>query len=276
MKNNYEPQPVKIVSIKDDAKDVKTFVLKFVDESQQKNFFFFPGQFIMFSIPGFGEAPIGISSSSRSTETFEIGVRNVGSLTAALHTKKPDDIIGIRGPLGKGYFPMKNLKDRNLLLIAGGIGIIPLRAVILDILSEPDSVKKTQLFYGAKNESDLMYEAEYEKWRKKIDVNITVDKHSKPPCDVVCDEGLITQLFETKKIVPNPIVFIVGPPVMCKFVTEALHKANVKDDDIYISLERHMQCGVGECHHCGIGRKLVCEDGPVFPYGKIKDIPNAI
>jgi len=219
---------------------------------------------------------VGISSFAGATDTFEICVRKAGRLTSALHQKKEGDLIGVRGPLGKGYFPMKEAKGKNLLLIAGGIGIIPLRAVILDILENPKSVSKAQLLYGAKCETEFLYKDELKDWQKIWSMSLTVDKHGPEKCSLVCDEGLITHLLEKEKIVPDPLVFIVGPPVMCKFVIGALKKKGVKDDGVYICLERNMQCGVGECHHCGIGNKLVCKDGPVFKYSEIKGTPAAV
>lgn len=276
MINHYEPRPAKIISVRDEARQVKSFVLQFTDPKDRKSFYFHPGQFVMFSIAGYGEAPIGIASSSFKTDTFEIGVRAVGKLTEELHRKKAGDLIGIRGPLGKGFFPMKLLTRRNLLVIAGGIGIVPLRAVLLDALARPKDFREVQLFYGARNEMELLYKEEISDWRKKIKVELTVDKHCGEKCPIVCDEGLITALMENKKIVPDPVVFIVGPSVMCKFVIATLHKHGIKDEDIYISLERHMQCGVGQCHHCGIGPKLVCAEGPVFRYAEIKNIKGAI
>lgn len=276
MLNHYEPKPAKIIQIRDEAPRVKTFVLQFTDPMTQKEFFFLPGQFVMLSIPGYGEAPVGIASSSYKTDTFEITVRSVGRLTAELHNKKAGDLIGIRGPLGKGSFPVKLLKNRNLLIVAGGIGIVPLRAIVLDALERPKNFKEVQLFYGARSEAELLYKAELNEWKKKIKVELTVDKHCRDKCPVVCDEGLITALVANKKLVANPLVFIVGPPVMCKFVIEALHQHKITDEDIYISLERHMQCGVGECHHCGIGPKLVCAEGPVFRYTDIKNIRGSV
>ena len=276
MINEYEPKPVRIISRREEAPGVVSFKLRFVDSKEQNKFFFRPGQFLVFSLPGFGEAPVGIASSPWKTDSFEICVRRVGRLTEALHEKQEGEIIGIRGPFGRGVFPLKDLKQRNLLLIAGGIGIIPLRAVVLAAVERPQDFKKVQLFYGARCESDLLYRDELESWGEKIEVKLTVDKHDQGKCAVVCDEGLITKLFETNNLVDQPLVFIVGPPVMCKFVIDSLHQAGIKDDDIYISLERHMQCGVGECHHCGVGNKLVCEDGPVFKYSQIKDIRGAV
>jgi len=276
MKNLYEPSPAKIVNIKTVATEVKSFTLRFTEPQQQRDFYFFPGQFLMLSVAGWGEAPFAIPSASFKTDTFEVCVRRVGPLTAALHDLRIDDLVGIRGPLGRGYFPTKELATRNLLLVAGGMGIVPLRTLVWDSLLKPKNFQKIQLFYGTRCESDFIYQDEFARWRERIDLQLTVDKRTKENCPVVCDEGLITKLFETKKIVKNPLAFVVGPPVMCKFVVSALQAKGVADKDIYLSLERHMDCGVGQCHHCGVGDKLVCQDGPVFSYEEIKNIPDAI
>jgi sulfhydrogenase subunit gamma (sulfur reductase) len=276
MKNLYEPSSAKIIKIRTEAAGVKSFTLRFTDPQRQRDFYFFPGQFLMLSVAGWGEAPLAIPSASLKTDTFEVCVRKVGPLTAALHRLQVDEIVGIRGPLGQGYFPTKDLASRNLLLVAGGMGIVPLRTLVLDSFIKPQNFQKIQLFYGAKFETDLIYKNEFSRWREKVDLQLTVDEHTREKCPIVCDEGLITKLFETKKVVKNPLAFVVGPPVMCKFVITALQAAGVADRDIYLSLERHMDCGVGQCHHCGIGNKLVCKDGPVFSYEEIKNIPAAI
>ncbi|EKD49712.1 MAG: Oxidoreductase FAD/NAD(P)-binding protein [uncultured bacterium] len=275
MKNIYKPRPAKIIAIRDEALDVKSFVLRYTDPDDQKNFFFIPGQFLMFSIPGFGEAPLGYGSCSCRPETFEICVRKAGKLTGRLHESEINDIVGVRGPLGRG-FPMKELKSKNVLLVAGGIGIIPLRAVILDYLENPDNYKDIQLLYGAKCERDFLYKKELETWKDEFNVHLTVDKREKNNCGLKCDEGLITKLFETKKIIKDPLAFVIGPPVMCKFVIAELNKKGIKNDSIYISFERHMECGVGQCQHCGIGGKLVCKDGPVFKFSEIEKIRGII
>jgi len=276
MKNIFEAKAAKIIAIKEQAPGVKSFTLEFVNDENRKDFFFFPGQFLMISLSGYGEAPVGISSDPNSTGTFEICVRAAGRLTKALHKRKEGEIVGIRGPLGKGAFPMKGVKNKNLVLVAGGIGIIPLRSVVLDIMKNPGYVKKAQLFYGSKCIQDLLYEDEFPEWKKVMSISLTVDEKLPGDCNLVCDEGLITKLLETKKVLPEATAFVVGPPVMCKAVIELLVQKGIKEDDIHISLERNMQCGVGECHHCGIGDKLVCKDGPVFRYSDIKSIPGAI
>ncbi len=272
MNNPYQTTLVKILKITDEGSQSKLFTIE-----APRNFRFKSGQFVMISLPGFGEAPISICSDPSTKKSFEICVRKVGMVTGALHAMKPGSRIGVRGPYGRP-FPLELAQKRNLLLVAGGLGLEPLRPVIWEIVNNREKFKKVQLFYGAKTENDLLFKDEYNLWvENNIDFHLCLDKPSRKfrlKCPVI--QGVVTILFEKAPIVESPISFLCGPPIMYKFVLQKLKKAGFHDEDIYLSLERRMHCGVGVCNHCAVGSYFVCTDGPVFSWAELKNIRGAI
>lgn len=266
MRNPYITTSVHILAVKDEGSSSKLFVLE-----RPKGFDFESGQFIIVSLPGVGEAPISICSDPNDKKTFELGVRKAGKVTEAIHGLKKGDQVGIRGPYGHG-FPLDLAKTRNLLIVAGGLGLEPLRPAIKGILKNRKDYQKVQIFYGARSEEDLLFRNEYDKWIKKdIDFNLCLDKPSgkfELKCPLI--EGMVTVLFEKIPLAPDPIAFLCGPPVMYKFVLQKLATAGFKDEDIYLSLERRMHCGIGVCQHCAVGGKYTCKHGPVFSYAELK------
>jgi sulfhydrogenase subunit gamma (sulfur reductase) len=272
MKNPYQTISVKILKIKEEGSQSKLFTIE-----APRGFRFKSGQFVEISLPGFGEAPISICSDPGVKDKFEICVRKVGMVTGALHAAKVGQRIGVRGPYGRP-FPLELAQTRNLLLVAGGLGLEPLRPAIWEIVKNRQKYKKVQIFYGARAENDLLFRDEYEIWMANdIDFNLCLDKPTGQiplKCPVI--QGVVTVLFEKKPLVENPIAFLCGPPVMYKFVLEKLKKAGFQDQDIYLSLERRMHCGIGVCNHCAVGSFFVCQDGPVFSWEQIKDVKGAI
>jgi len=266
MRNSYITTSVRILAVKDEGSGSKLFVL-----ARPKGFDFTSGQFVIVSLPGAGEAPISICSDPGDKKTFELGVRRVGRVTKVLHGLKKGEKIGLRGPYGHG-FPLELAEKRNLLIVVGGLGLLPLRSGIKEILKKRKKYGKVQIFYGAKTEDDLLFRQEYEQWIKKdIDFNLCLEKPSgkfKLKCPLI--EGMVTGLFDQVALAPDPIAFLCGPPVMYKFVLQKLAKAGFKDEDIYLSLERRMHCGIGVCQHCACGSKYVCQDGPVFSSAELK------
>ena len=262
LKNVYLPKQVKITEVIDETPDVKTFVLD-LDMDH------LPGQFVEVSVFGVGEMPISIGTSP--TRNFAVSVKKVGKVSSALHNLKPGDVVGIRGPYGKG-FPIKELEGHDLLLVGGGIGLPPLRALIEYVLDNKDNFGRMQLLYGARTPKDLVYKYLFPKWRKEFDVLLTVDYADETWLEY---EGVVTKLFP--KICMDPkktYAVIVGPPIMIKYAVLGLVDAGFSDDRILISLERMMKCGLGTCGHCNIGKYYVCKDGPVFKYSQVKDIPE--
>lgn len=234
-----------------------------------------PGQFVMVSIPGVGEAPISISSSPTQKGYFELVVRNAGKVTGALHNLAIGSTVGIRGPFGTG-FPVDSFKGNSLLFVCGGLGIVPLRSLINYVLDKREDFGNIEILLGCKEPRSLLFKDEIERWQKTagISFSCTVDRGSP---DWKGNVGLITSLIPSAKIDPAKTFSVVcGPPIMYKFVLFELLNRQIPADKIYVSLERHMKCGVGKCGHCQIEELYCCKDGPVFSYEKIKNKKEAI
>ncbi|MEW6408182.1 MAG: FAD/NAD(P)-binding protein [Patescibacteria group bacterium] len=277
MFNPYQTHEVKIIDIIKETPNTRRFILAFKEKKIQKVFDFVPGQILEVSLPPYNEAPFAYCSSPLHHEYFEITIRAVGSLTNAMHKLKKGDTFGVRGPYGNGW-PMQEIKNRNILMIAGGIGLIPFRPLIKYICENSEEfTKNIQLFYGAKSEDDLIFKKEYKKWCKNINLHITLDRGKpKKVAGLFCDIGLITTLFDKVKVFPKSLALVCGPPIMCKFVVRKLKALRFSDRDIYLSLERKMECAVGICEHCAVGSFYVCKDGPVFQWSEIKHIKDVI
>ncbi len=234
-----------------------------------------PGQFVEVSIFGFGEAPISISSSPTRAPGFELTVRRTGRLTEKMHQLGVGSQIGIRGPFGNG-FDVQRFKGKDMLFIAGGIGLAPLKSLIEYTLDKRHDFNRLIILYGAKNPSEILYPQEINEWtyRDDVEMHITVDR---PDAQWKGNVGVITTLIPPLELdLENTIATVVGPPVMYKFVLMALKAKRLPDVNIYMSLERRMKCGVGKCGHCQINDSYVCQEGPVYPYTRIKELKEAI
>lgn len=234
-----------------------------------------PGQFIMLSIPGFGEAPISVSSPPDKRNMFELCVRAVGNLTNALHNLTKEDKIWIRGPYGKG-FPVENLRGKDLLFIAGGIGLVPMRSLIKTVLNERSCYGSVNLLYGVKGPDEILFKDELMQWGQigNINIQITVDK---PHPEWKGHTGVVTTFIPPLKIdETKTAAIVVGPPVMYKYVIMSLGDKRIAGHDIYLSLERRMKCGLGKCGHCQINSVYVCQEGPVFRLSDIRYLREAI
>jgi len=236
-----------------------------------------PGQFAQFSILGIGEAPISISSSPTKEErtTSRYAVRNTGAFTNALHKLDVGDKIGVRGPFGKG-FPIEELKGNDLLFVAGGLGIVPLRSLINFVIDRRRDFGKVTVLLGCKAPKDRLFKEEVTRWEKMADIGYacTVDKADP---DWKGNVGVITSLLPGADIdVNKTYAVVVGPPIMYKFVIAELVKKGLADNQIILSLERRMKCGLGKCGHCQINHLYVCKDGPTFKYSEIKGLEEAL
>ena len=234
-----------------------------------------PGQFVELSIFGIGEAPISISSSPTKKGSFELAVRNVGNVTNALHNLDIGATVGIRGPFGNG-FPVDNLKGKDIVIVAGGIGLFPLRSLINYILDKRSEFGRLIILSGSRTPQERMFVNELEKWHKREDVELleTVDEGDEEWTGHV---GVVTTLSSEVHIDPEKIfAVVVGPPVMYKFVVAECHKKGIPDERIIMSLERRMKCGIGKCGHCQINGVYVCQEGPVFTYAEVKKLREAI
>ncbi len=236
-----------------------------------------PGQFAEISVFGIGEAPISISSPPTKKGTFEICVRKVGNVTNKLHTLKVGDKVGVRGPFGNG-FDADALKGKDLLFVAGGLGIAPLRSLFNYVLDNRKDYGHVVLLYGCKEPRELLFSEEMQALSRRADVDFKSTVNWCPDNEAWGGNiGVITTLIPQVSFDPENIYAIVcGPPVMYKYVIADLKGRKVPDDHIIVSLERRMKCGVGKCGHCQINQIYVCKDGPVFNYARIKGIPEAL
>jgi sulfhydrogenase subunit gamma (sulfur reductase) len=235
-----------------------------------------PGQFVEVSVLGVGEAPISISSSpSRSNKSFELCVRRVGDVTSALHSLKPGDRVGIRGPFGRG-FPYEKFRGKDLLFTPGGLGLAPLRSLINQVIDERAMFGRVVILYGARNPGELLFKDELKHWDEMEDVELylTVDRGDD---SWTGNTGVITTLFRHISVYPrNTVAATCGPPIMYRFVLMELFGKGISEGNIWLSLERRMKCGVGKCGHCQINNVYACQSGPVFSYKEIKGLEEAL
>ncbi len=235
-----------------------------------------PGQFVEVSIFGYGEAPISISSAPlKPDSSFELTVRRTGRLTDKMHQLKSGSTIGIRGPYGNG-FDVDRFKGRDILYVCGGIGLAPLKSLIDFTVHNRKDFGRITILYGTRNPSEILFKKEIKKWdtNKEVELLMTVDRADK---DWKGNVGVITTLIPPLNIdINNTIACVVGPPVMYKFVIMALKGKRIPDENIYLSLERRMKCGVGKCGHCQINDSYVCQEGPVYHFPHVKRLQEAI
>ena len=234
-----------------------------------------PGQFVELSIFGVGEAPFSVSSSPTLKGSFELGVRRAGMLTDVLLRQQPGTKIGIRGPFGNGI-DVEKFKGKDVLIVAGGIGLVPMRSMINYVIDNRDQFGKLIICYGSKSDQDLLFTDELAGWEKdpSIDYQVTVDQGSD---SWQGNTGVITTLIPGLDLdLANTVCCICGPPVMYRFVLLSLKSKGLSEENIYMSLERRMKCGVGKCGHCQINHSYVCQDGPVYHYPDIKSLQEAL
>jgi len=235
-----------------------------------------PGQFVEVSVFGIGEAPISVSSSPTQNGSFQLVVRNAGNVTSAMHGLKPGDKVGIRGPFGT-HFPVEGeMKGKDIVFVCGGLGLVPVRSVINYVLDHHNDYGDVTILFGAKSPAERLFVDEVEKWTSKENVTYaeTVDRGDETWTGNV---GVITTLMTDMTVDPRRTVAIIcGPPVMYKFAIMSLYKMGLVDKSIFVSLERHMKCGVGKCGHCQIDGLYVCQEGPVFRFADIAEVQEAI
>ena len=268
------PESATIEEIKDEIRDVKTFYMSLDNKEIDKNFKIKSGQFIMCTVFGAGEFAVSLPPSPEN-DRFHLTVRKVGSVTNALHDLNVGDKVGIRGPFGNG-FPFEEIKGKNIVYVAGGIGLIPLRSSIVHVLQHKQEFGRVIVLHGARTPDDLMYKENLKEWQAfpGFETYITVDVGTPGWTGEV---GFVHTLFDKVNLpIENTVAFVCGPPVMFNTVIGELMKRGLRDDCIISTLERHMKCGIGKCQHCAIGRTLVCTDGPVYTYRQIKTLGEQI
>jgi NAD(P)H-flavin reductase len=267
-KNIYKPVMAKLTEVIEESPLIKTFVL-----IPEKEFSFRTGQFIELSVDGIGEAPFTPSSSPLITEKLEVTVMKTGYVTEHMHKLKPGINMGIRGPFGRGY-PVEMFYGKEVLILGGGCGLAPIRSLLYALEGVKDKLKKVILCYGSKTPADCIYKPLFDRLNKteKFEAYRTVDRADEEWDGSV---GVVTTLLNKIKItIDESVAIVCGPPVMMKFGTIRLLEMGYKDEQIYLSMEKNMSCGLGKCGHCMMGEFFVCKDGPVFTYNELKGTPD--
>ncbi len=271
--NIYLPRTATIKGIRPETIDVTTFQVALNGTNGEGRFDYESGQFAEVSVLGVGEAPISITSTPTRPETLEFSIRRVGQLTNALHELNVGDKIGIRGPFGNS-FPLKELEGQNMLIIGGGIGLAPMRSVILNLFDNRQKYGRIDIIYGARSPQDLVFKSEYEEWQNVENTNLylTVDRGDE---EWKGNVGLVPNFL--REINPSPentTGITCGPPIMIKFTVQALAELGFTSEHVITTMERKMKCGVGKCGRCNIGGKYVCLDGPVFTLKQLEEMPS--
>jgi NAD(P)H-flavin reductase len=248
-----------------------TFTLELESGNGSDGFDFRPGQFNMLYLFGVGEVPISISGDPADRKSLVHTIRAVGAVTKEMAKLKKGDVLGVRGPFGTPW-PTDKIEGKDLIVIAGGIGLAPLRPVIYYALANRDKIGKFVLLYGSRTPRDILYWQELEQWRARFDfeVLVTVDRATG---NWQGNVGVVTLLVPKATFDPaNAVAMVCGPEIMMRFTALELMKRDIAPEQIYLSQERNMKCGIGHCGHCQYGHTFVCKDGPVFRYDALVDL----
>lgn len=269
--NEFIPRPAVIKEIKTESSDVSTYTLSFQDERVQNRYRFEPGQYNMVGLPGIGEAPISISSSSNRHDAFDHTVRAVGRVTTALSRMAAGDIVGIRGPYGRPW-PLAEVRGKDVAVIVGGTGCACIKPAINILVEHRAEFKSATVLYGAKTARELLFANEFDQWQDQgVGVHLTVDQGRK--LDWPFQTGVVTTLFDRLKApATGSAALMSGPDIMMRFCVVDLLKRGWSPKNIWLSLERRMDCAVRMCGHCQLGPKYVCQDGPVFSYEEVENV----
>lgn len=244
-----------------------SFTLHIKNQADKPIANFQPGQFNMLYTFGTGEVPISMSGAAENNSTYVHTIRTLGHGTQALERLREGDQLGVRGPFGSGW-PIEKTAGKTVLIIAGGLGLAPLRPLIYNLLSTSGAASDLQLFYGAKSPAEMLYRDELNSWKEHMAVHTCVDTATP---DWQGNIGVVTSLLSAQSIdAENTIAFICGPEIMMRFSLQALLKKNLPSSSIYLSMERNMKCATGHCGHCQWGPTFICKDGPVFCYHDIE------
>jgi len=276
-RNPYLPSPVRIedIVIENELRDLKTFKLVFEREEDRSAFRYLPGQFGELSVFGAGESPFGIASAPCEEDYLLFTVKKTGTVTGELHNCEPGRTLGVRGPFGNG-FPWERMEGRNILIVSGGFAFTTLRSSIVQML-HPDNRRRfgrLTVVYGARDPGEFLYKELLASWESdpEIDLTLTVDRE--PESAWKGRVGLVPNVV--KELAPaaeNALALVCGPPIMIRFTVPVLQELGFADDEIILSLENRMKCGIGKCGRCNIGAKYVCIHGPVFTYAELSDLP---
>lgn len=270
MEYNYFPNSATITNVKKETHNTNTFTFQIKETPIQKDFIWKPGQFMMLGFLGIGEAAISISNVEKNN-TIVTTIRNVGTVTDKISKLQVGGTVDIRGPFGNSW-PIEKITEKDVLIIGGGMGIVPLKGIINYVKNNRNSMKHLEIIYGAHTPYDMVFTDEFSDWKKIKNSNFHLTADEIPgSAPFECQLGLVTSCFPSMKTHHrNAIALVCGPEIMMRYVAKCLETIGFKDNQIYLSLERRMKCGIGKCGHCQIGMKYVCKDGPVFNYADIK------
>ena len=274
MDNVYKPDLMDVIDIRQHTPDVKSVSLRFLDPERARNFSFRVGQFGIFSVFGAGESTFNICSSSNWKDHIEFCFRKVGRVTEAMWKVEVGDTIGFRGPYGNGY-PTEQWQGRNLIFLGGGIAMPPIRCAVWYALENRADFGEVTVVYGARTVADLVFTDELEKWAQYERTRIIqcVDPGGQTP-EWKGEIGFVPHVFEKAQIAsPDPVVLVIGPPIMIKNTLPILNKMGVRPDSVYTSIENRMKCGIGKCGRCNVGPLYVCKEGPVLTMEQLQRLP---
>lgn len=267
-KNIYKPIKAAVEQIIEESPLIKTFVLV-----PEEPFRFKTGEFVELTLDGIGEAPFTPSSSPLVNDRFDVTVMKAGYVTDLMHQLQPGDVLGVRGPYGRGY-PVEKFVDKEVVILSGGCGLAPIRSLLYMLIDMKDQLRKVTLCYGSKTPEDCIYKPLFRELNRidKFKTLRTVDMADRYWSEHV---GVATVLLDHIEFdLPNAVAVVCGPPVMMKYGTFKLLEMGFPENLIYLSMEKNMSCGLGKCGHCMLGGYFVCRDGPVFTYDEIKDQPH--
>ena len=273
--NIYLPYLMRIEKVTPEAPGVQTFRLRFVNEREGAAFAFRAGQFGEYSVLGMGECTFCIASPPTRSGYIECTFRRTGKVTSALASCEEGETIGFRGPYGNS-FPIESWQGRNLVFVAGGIALPPLRCLIWNILDLRDRYGDITILYGARTVADLVYKHELEEWatRGYIRLVVTVDPGGETP-EWKGSVGFVPMVLEKTPLpASNATAIVCGPPIMIKYTFPVLQRLGFSDAEIYTTLENRMKCGFGKCGRCNVGKVYVCKDGPIFTRAQLRDMPD--
>lgn len=266
----YLPQDAVILERIQESSTIFTLRLRFMDAKAQRNFSFFPGQFNMVYLYGVGEIAISISSDPDNKDYFDHTIRSVGRISKALEKLSIGDSVGVRGPYGRGW-PIAEAQNKNVIIITGGLGCAPVVAMINYIIERRPQFGELKIMQGVKHSDDFIFKKHYEEWEKSPNTEVLIAA-DKAAAGWPWYAGRITDLIQNVNLSPENIVMMCGPEKMLEVATHELLKKNIQEQNIYLNMERNMECAVGHCGHCQYGGLFICKNGPVFVLPQIKEL----
>lgn len=266
----YLPEEAEVIERIQESSTIFTLRLRFTNTKKQRSFSFFPGQFNMVYLYGVGEIAISISSDPKNNEFFDHTIRSVGRISRALEKISQGDHIGIRGPYGRGW-PITEAQNKNVIIITGGLGCAPVVAMINYIIERRNKFGELKIMQGVKHSDDFIFKQHYEEWQKYLNTEVLIAA-DKAVSGWPWYAGRITDLIQKVTLSTENIVMMCGPEKMLKVAIQELLKKNIQEQNIYLNMERNMECAVGHCGHCQFGGLFICKDGPVFALPQVKEL----